>query len=243
VSAHGISIVLPAYNEGHCVEAALAQVLAYVDDRELEAEIIVVDDGSVDDTLALAQTAATCDQRIRVLSHQPNRGKGYSVRQGVMTAQMPMVMFVDVDMATPINEADKLIPALRDGAHIVIGSRYLPASTLARPQRRLRRMMGTAFRKLAIRLLNLGVSDVTCGFKGFSREVAWRLFRIQRENGWAFDAEIIYLARKLGYRIVEMPVTWYDSGDTHFRIVQDGLSAVAELLYIRRNDRRGLYGP
>jgi len=243
VSDDGISIVLPAFNEENCITQAIEQVVAYVDSRRLAAEIIVVDDGSSDNTATLARAMAADDQRIRVLSHSPNRGKGYSVRRGVLAARMPMVMFLDVDMATPISEADKLREALEAGADMAIGSRYLPQSCLARPQRWLRRTLGSGFRWLAIHWLSLGVSDVTCGFKGFRAEVARRLFTMQRENGWAFDAELIYLGRKLGYRIVEIPVRWYDSGDSRFHILQDGLAAAAELLRIRVNDWRGLYGP
>jgi dolichyl-phosphate beta-glucosyltransferase len=239
MSADQVSIILPAFNEGAAVTAALEQVLVYVDDRDIAAEIIVVDDGSRDDTLARAQAVATHDARVRVLSHRPNRGKGYSVREAVMIARMPSVVFLDVDMATPVAETDKALAALRAGADMVIGSRYLPGSRLKRSW--LRRVLGGVFRVLASRMLRLQVSDVTCGFKGFTRETARELFSLQREDRWVFDAELIYLARKLGYRIVEAPVAWQSAGASRFRVIRDGIQSLRDLMRIRNNDRKGLY--
>lgn len=236
-----VSIILPAYNEGAAVRAALERAIAFIDRRGIDAEIIVVNDGSTDDTLQQAEEFAGPESRVRVISHSPNRGKGYAVKRGMLEAKGEYRVFLDVDMATPVEEIDRMLPLLDEGADLVIGSRHLRESVIEAPQRFIRRSMGTVFRKLAVGLLRLRVSDVTCGFKGMRADVAEALFGVQQEHGWAFDAELIYVARKWGLDLREMPVRWRDSADTTVRPLAAAYQSLQELIRIRRHDRRGAY--
>lgn len=235
------SIIFPAYNEAPAIRHALDEALRFADARGLTAEIIVVDDGSGDDTRAIAEQAASADPRVRVLSHSPNRGKGFAVKQGMLAARGRWRIFLDVDLATPIDEIDRLLPALEAGADVVLGSRHLPESAIDVRQGRLREWMGSAYRCLARWLLGLPVSDVTCGFKGFRAEAADRLFGALTEAGWTFDAELIHLALKWDMKVVELPVRWRDAGNSTVRPFKAARESLAALLRIRRNERRGLY--
>jgi glycosyltransferase involved in cell wall biosynthesis len=236
-----MSFVLPAYNEGAAIEAALARILAYIDARGLDAEVVVANDGSRDDTETRARGCAERDHRVRVISHTPNRGKGYAVGRGMLEAKGVWRVFLDVDMATPVEETDRVLPLLEAGADVVIGSRHLPESVIEVPQGALRRFMGGVFRKIAGAMLGLGVSDVTCGFKAMTGEAADGLFAVQHEHGWAFDAELIYVARKWGLRLCEVPVRWSDSGQTTVRPFRAAWESWQELVRIRSRDRRGQY--
>ncbi len=235
------SIIFPAYNESGAIGAALEEARRFADSRSLSAEIIVVDDGSEDDTRSIAEQVAAGDDRVRVLGHSPNRGKGFAVKQGMLSAQGTWRVFLDVDLATPLEEIDRLLPALEVGADVVLGSRHLRESQIDVRQRRVREYMGNAYRCLARRLLNLPVSDVTCGFKGFRAEAAERLFGALTEHGWAFDAELIYLALKWEMEVVELPVRWRDAGNSTVRPLKAARESLAALLRIRRNERRGVY--
>jgi dolichyl-phosphate beta-glucosyltransferase len=236
-----LSIVFPAYNEAQAIRRALEQALAFADDRGLDVEIVVVDDGSRDDTLAIAQDVASEDARVSAISHSPNRGKGFAVRQGMRAARGRWRVFLDVDLATPMEEIDRLLPELEAGADVVLGSRHLPDSTIDVRQGRLRESMGSIYRRLARWLLRLPVSDVTCGFKGFRGEAAERLFAALTEDGWAFDAELIHLAAKWDMRLVELAVCWRDSRNSTVRPLAAARESLAALLRIRRNERRGVY--
>jgi len=239
-----LSIVYPAYNEGLKIEEALTLTVDFVDARNLTAEILVVDDGSRDDTKHKATQFAVHEPRVRVLSHTPNHGKGYAVKRGMLEAAGEFRVFLDVDMATPLAAIDRALPLLEDGSELVIGSRHLPESEIHIHQSLVRETMGKVFRWLALRLLPLDVSDITCGFKGMPDRVAQMLFSVQREQGWAFDAEMLFIARKWGLRLDEIPVTWTDSGDTRVRALSAAYESFVELLRIRRHDRRGAYaGP
>jgi dolichyl-phosphate beta-glucosyltransferase len=150
-------------------------------------------------------------------------------------------MFLDVDLATPVAELDKLIAALDEGADVVLGSRHLPESEIELRQKRMREWLGGGYRWLSRGLLQLPVSDITCGFKGFRAEAAERLFAAQTEHGWAFDAELIHLALKWGMDVREVPVRWRDSRDSTVRPMLAARESLAALLRIRGNERRGVY--
>lgn len=236
-----VSFVLPAYNEGAAIEAALQRVLAYADQRGLDAEVVVANDGSRDDTEVRATAYAAREPRVRVVSHTPNRGKGYAVGRGMLAAEGQWRVFLDVDMATPVEETDQVLPLLQAGADVVIGSRHLPQSVIEVPQGALRQFMGGAFRKICAAMLRLQVSDVTCGFKAMTAGAAQELFAVQCEHGWAFDAELIYVARKWGLRIEEVPVHWSNAERTRVRPFKAAWDSWQELVRIRGRDRRGDY--
>jgi dolichyl-phosphate beta-glucosyltransferase len=203
--------------------------------------VLVVDDGSQDETAQVAAAVADRDPRVTVISYSPNRGKGHAVKTGMLAAQGAYRVFLDVDLATPVEETDKLLEALAGGAQVALGSRHLPQSRVEVRQAPLRRWMGNAFRRLARWMLRVPASDITCGFKGFREDAARRLFAALIEPGWAFDAELIYLAFKWGLTVQEVPVRWRDSADSTVRPLQAARQSFAALLRIRRDDRRGLY--
>jgi len=238
-----LSIVFPAYNEAEGLLKALQEALAYLDARGIGGEVIVVDDGSRDATREIAREFADSHPRVRVLQHTPNRGKGYAVKQGVLAARGERHVFLDVDLATPVEEIDKLLAALDAGAEVAIGTRYVRASAVEVKQRLPRRLMGSAFRWLARLILGLPVSDFTCGAKGFRAEAARELFGRLSEPGWAFDAELLMLAARAGRRVVEVPIRWRDVRGSTVAPLSATIESLRALWRIRRNDRRGRYDP
>jgi len=238
-----LSIIFPAYNEAGGLHSALESARCYCEQERLDAEIIVVDDGSRDETAAIAREFAQRHPIVRVLSHTPNRGKGYAVRQGMLAATGRYRLFLDVDLATPVEEIPKLLDALDRGAGAALGSRHLPASQIEVKQRLLRRLMGSAFRGLARLILRLPVTDFTCGFKAFRASAAERLFAALTEPGWAFDVELILAAFRWGMQVEEVPVRWRDVAHSAVAPLSAALESLRALLRIRSRDRKGLYDP
>ena len=236
-----LAVIVPAYNESERIQGALSQVLRYLDEAGVEGQVIVVDDGSADETRALAQQVATGDARVHIVRYDTNRGKGYAVRQGVAAADADVIVFLDADLSTPVSEIDKVLAAVREGADLVIGSRFRPGANVMQRQPLLRRAFGAGFRWLARSMLKLSVSDVTCGFKGFTRDAARRVFALSTINGWAFDAELLVIAEKLGLKVVEAPITWNDCRDSRVRPLANAVEAWRQLRAIRRNLREGVY--
>jgi len=227
-----ISVVIPAYNEAEGIPAALEQVAAYFRSRALSGEIVVVDDGSTDGTARLAGQASV-PAAVRVLVNDRNRGKGYSVRRGILSAQGRYVGFTDADMATPIDQLDKVREALESGADVVIGSRAMPDSQIAKHQPWWREYAGRLFGSFVRTVLLPGVADSQCGFKFFSAAAAQEIFARQRLTGWAFDVELLYIARRLGYNIVQVPVRWIDEPHSRVRMLRDGPRMLVDVLRIR----------
>lgn len=244
-----LSIVIPAYNEARRLPKTLERIRAYLRDAVKRwgvegglVEIIVVDDGSTDGTREMAKTFADCLPNLRVLHHSPNRGKGYAVKRGMLAAQGRFRLFSDADLSTPIEELDKLLPFLLSGeAEIAIASRGLPQSQLLVRQPWHREMLGRLFNLVVQVVATPGIWDTQCGFKLFYGEVAERLFFLQTLNGFAFDVEVLYLARKFGYRVVEIPVRWLNDPNTKVQTLRHGLQMLRDLLLIRLNDLRGRY--
>lgn len=205
-----LSIVIPAYNEERRLPATLTDILNYVGDKGLAYEIIVVSDGSTDQTEAVVRALAMSDQRIKLLINEKNRGKGYSVRRGVLVARGEQVLFMDADNSTRIKELDVFCPLLND-YDVVIGSRALAASKIVKHQPWLRERTGKLF-NLFVRIFFLsGINDTQCGFKLFRRPVAIEIFKRAKLDRFIFDVEVLMLARQLGYKIVEAPVVWENS--------------------------------
>jgi glycosyltransferase involved in cell wall biosynthesis len=235
------SIVIPAYNEGARLGATLEKVMAYVHGQNWDAEVIVVNDGSGDNTAEIVRTVASKDPALRLLENPGNRGKGYSVRNGMLNARGRIVLFSDADLSSPIEEAPKLFQALSDGADIAIGSRWLRAETQTQRQPLHRQLFGRIF-NLVLRLtLGLQFKDTQCGFKAFKQPAVQAIFPLQKIERWGFDPEILFLARKFGFKTREISVAWGHSGGTRINPLVDGSRMVMEMLRIRWYDLTGKY--
>jgi dolichyl-phosphate beta-glucosyltransferase len=236
-----LSIVIPAYNEEQRLGVTLESVLAYTIRQPYSAEIIVVDDGSEDATARVAAPFCNHKSRVRLLRNRRNRGKGFSVRRGLLHARGAYLLFSDADLSTPIEEVEKLLAALRGGCDIAIGSRALPESRVEVRQPRYRESMGRLFNILVQALVLQGIQDTQCGFKCFTREAALGICHLMTRDRFVFDVEMLYLARVSGYRIGEVPIVWRNSPQTRVHVVRDSAAMFADLLAIRWNHLRGRY--
>lgn len=235
------SIVIPAYNEEERLGANLEQVLRYLSAQRWQAEVIVVNDGSRDNTADLVRGFAIADPRVRLVENPGNRGKGYSVRHGMLEARGEVIVFSDADLSSPIEEIPKLLAPLSAGADIAIGSRWLRAELQTQRQSLHRQLLGRIFNLCQRVILGLRFKDTQCGFKAFTRRVAQTILPLQRIERWGFDPEILFLARKFGFRIEEVPVRWGHSGGTRINPLVDGAKMFLELLRVRWNDLTGKY--
>jgi len=230
-----LSVVIPAYNEHARLEPTLRRVIEYLESTEPSCEIVVVDDGSTDDTAAIAHTVAQDWPRLRVIELPANRGKGGAVRAGMLAARGEQVLFSDADLATPIEELAKLRAALAAGADIAIASRAVAGADIRVRQHKLRELSGRTF-NLLVRILGAGAfKDTQCGFKLFSRAAAHDLFARATLDGFAFDVEVLLLARDQ-YRIVEVPVVWLHVEESKVSTLA-GAKAFLDLLRLRLRRR------
>jgi dolichyl-phosphate beta-glucosyltransferase len=230
------SIVIPAYNEGARLGATLEKVLFYVHAKGWDAEVIVVNDGSRDNTSDIVREHAAANPALRLVENPGNRGKGFSVRMGMLSARGRIVLFSDADLSSPIEEAPKLLQALEAGADIAIGSRWLRAETQTQRQPLYRQLFGRIFNLLLRLTLGLQFKDTQCGFKAFKRPAVQAIFPLQKIERWGFDPEILFLARKFGFKTQEVPVAWGHSGGTRINPLIDGSRMFLEMLHIRWND-------
>jgi dolichyl-phosphate beta-glucosyltransferase len=235
------SIVIPAYNESARLGATLERVLEYVHSQKWDAEVVVVNDGSRDNTAEIVRTFAAKDSILRLVENPGNRGKGYSVRNGMLHARGRIVLFSDADLSSPIEEAPKLLAALDAGADIAIGSRWLRAETQTQRQPLHRQIFGRIFNLMLRLTLRLKFKDTQCGFKAFKQSAVQAIFPLQKIERWGFDPEILFLARKLGFKVEEVPVAWGHSGGTRINPLVDGSRMFFEMLHIRWNDLAGRY--
>jgi dolichyl-phosphate beta-glucosyltransferase len=235
------SIVIPAYNEGERLGATLEKVLAYVRAQGWSAEVIVVNDGSRDNTAELVRGFAEKYPWLRLVENPGNRGKGYAVRNGMLNARGEVVVFSDADLSSPIEEMPKLLAALGAGADIAIGSRWLRAELQTQRQSPLRQVFGRVFNLLLRIILGLRFKDTQCGFKAFTRRAAQTILPLQRIERWGFDPEILFLARKFGFRVEEVPVLWGHSGGTRIHPLVDGARMFQEIVRVRWYDLTGKY--
>ena len=235
------SIVIPAYNEAARIGATLEKVLAYVHTQHWDAEVLVVNDGSRDNTAEIVRAFAAKDTALRLLDNPGNRGKGYSVRHGMLNARGHIVLFSDADLSSPIEEAPKLFQALDTGADVAIGSRWLRTETQTQRQPLYRQVFGRVFNLLLRLTLGLHFADTQCGFKAFKQSAAQAIFPHQKIERWGFDPEILFLAKKFGFDVKEVPVLWGHSGGTRIHPLKDGSRMFFEMLHIRWNDLTGKY--
>jgi glycosyltransferase involved in cell wall biosynthesis len=236
-----ISIIIPAFNESARIERTLQRVLECVESRGWDAEVTVVDDGSTDDTVAIVQRWMERSSCLSLLRNPGNRGKGYSVRNGLLQATGDIVMFTDADLSAPIEEASRLFAAIDQGADVAIGSRWLDRDRQTRHQPLYRRFFGRCFNALTRMVMGLPFADTQCGFKAFRRSAAQVIFRLQRIERWGFDPEILFIARKLGYGVKEVAVTWGHDERSKMSYLKDGAKMLEEMAIIRSNSVAGRY--
>ena len=235
-----LSVVIPVYNEAGVIGRTIETIGRYLTEAGLPHEILVVDDGSTDRTAELVQAASARYPTVRLVP-SGHQGKGGAVKQGMLAARGAVRLFLDADLSTDIREWTKCAPWFDEGVHIVIGSRKMTGAQVTVHQPFLREAMGKVFTRLTNMILGARVSDITCGFKAFTAEAASRIFPLQRITGWGFDAEILFIARRLGYEIKEVPVVWADDASTKVRLLRDAVRSLRELLAIRIGGWTGRY--
>jgi len=228
-----LSVIIPAYNEANRIGKTLNNVLAYSSAHFPSFEVIVEDDGSLDDTRRIVEGLQAKNPGLCLSSVRHNRGKGFSVREGVLASSGGLVLFMDADNSTDISEIEKLLPFMRSGHQVAIGSRALRSPEVELVQAIHRRFMGRTF-NFFVKLLIMGeFRDTQCGFKCFTREAADRLFALQKIEGFGFDVELLYLAKREGMKIAEVPVNWYDSSESRVRPIVDSVKMLLDLAKIR----------
>lgn len=236
-----ITIVIPAYNERARLGRTLDRILDFINQEAWGAEIIVVDDGSRDQTAELVQTYARENPSVRLLSNPGNRGKGYSVRNGILHANGEFILFTDADLSSPIEEAPKLFRALEDGSDIAIGSRWVRPELQTQRQSLIRQILGRVFNGFLRLFLGLKFNDTQCGFKALRQHCAKAVFPLQKVEGWGFDPEILFLAHKMGFTVTEVPVVWAHDDGTRIHPLADGAKMIADMIRIRWYDLSGKY--
>ncbi len=235
------SIVIPAYNESARIPGTLEAVLACIRKHGWAAEIIVVNDGSSDNTAQVVTEIARTAPEIRLIENPGNHGKGYSVRNGCLQARGELVMFTDSDLSAPIEEAERLFAALAGGADIAIGSRWLESGRQTHRQPLYRQFFGRCFNLVTRAVMGLSFADTQCGFKAFTRNAAQTVFQLQTIEGWGFDPEILFIALKRGLIVREVPVSWAHDERTRMSYLKDGMRMLEELMSIRWNALLGRY--
>lgn len=236
-----LSIVIPAYNEGARIEVALERVMSCVVERGWDAEVLVVDDGSTDDTAAIVKRWMQDNPRLHLIQNPGNKGKGYSVRNGLLQAAGETVMFTDADLSAPMEEAELLMAALSEGADVAIGSRWMDRTRQTIHQPLYRQFFGRCFNWITRTVMGLPFKDTQCGFKAFKRSAAQMIFRLQTIERWGFDPEILFIARKLKYVVREVPVTWGHDERSRMSYLKDGMKMLEDMARIRTNSLAGRY--
>jgi glycosyltransferase involved in cell wall biosynthesis len=237
-----LTIVVPAFNEERRLPKTLQSIRAYLKSRSVRAEVLVVDDGSTDATAKVVELSRAEFPELRLLSNGRNRGKGFSVRHGMLEARGEIAMFTDADLSAPIEEADKLLAALRDGTYdVAIGSRAVDRSLIEVRQSAFRESAGILFNQIVRGITGLPLQDTQCGFKAFRRQKARVIFEQQRTEGFGFDPEILFLAQRRGLRIAEVPVRWAHDPATKVRMFADSFRMFLDLVAIRWHALMGRY--
>ena len=234
-----LSIIIPAHNEENRLPGSLEQVFSFLERQPYDSEALVIENGSSDQTLEIAQRYAAGHKNLRVV-HEPGRGKGLAVRRGMLEARGQYRFMCDADLSMPIQEVNKFLPPAISNFDVAIGSREVPGAV--RYGEPLYRHLGGRMINFLIRLLILPkLQDTQCGFKCFRAEAAQSLFKRQRLDGWSFDIEVLHLAQHDGYRIVEVPIDWYYRSESKVSALPDALRMIRDIFLIRANMRRGLY--
>ena len=236
-----LSVVIPVYNETRRLATSVPTILSYFEAQPYSYELVIVDDGSSDGTADLARKLFASVKNLRVIESRPNRGKGHAVKVGMLAARGKTRLFCDADLSTPLNELDHFWPFIDGGYDVVIGSRKMIGSHIVRHQPLWRESLGKVFTWLTNTIATKGISDITCGFKCFSAAASQDLFSRSVVSDWSFDAEVLFIAQRHGYRIKEVPVTWHDTPGTKVRLLKDATNSMQGLMRIRLNAMRGRY--
>ncbi|MDE3076629.1 MAG: glycosyltransferase family 2 protein [Chloroflexota bacterium] len=245
-----LTLVIPTYNEKHRISASLERVLEFLDRQPYQSELLVVDDGSTDGTADIAEGFANGQVPVETIRGD-HRGKAYTVRTGMLAARGRYVVFTDADLSTPIDEVARLLPLFEQGYQVVIGSREAPGAVRFN-EPPFRHLMGRVFTRLVQIVTGQRFQDTQCGFKAFTNEAAQQIFSsvrlygpnspvIQHSKVTGFDVELLFLARKRGFRICEMPVRWYYSAGSKVDPLRDSVQNLVDVLKVRINDLRGRY--
>lgn len=236
-----LSLIIPAYNEGDDdrLPQSLRQIVAFVEKQAYSIEVIIVNNNSTDNTLAIAEEAAANHPYIRVMT-ELTQGKGAAVRSGMMAAGGDYLFICDADLSMPIEEVNKFLPPTLDGYDIAIASREAPGSKrIGEPE--TRHIMGRVFNFIVRVIAVRGLQDTQCGFKCFRRDIAQTLFPLQTIDGWAFDVELLFIAQRRDMHIVEVPITWYYKAHSKIKPLTDSVKMLIETIRIRKNGWRGQY--
>lgn len=234
-----LSLIIPVYNKEKIIEKTLTEVLLYLENEKYEWEVIVVDDGSQDRTASIIK--GFNNKYIRFFRLKFNKGKGAAIRAGVRVARGEFVLFSDADLSVPIHFADLFLAKLEKEGDVAIGSRRVEGSRIIKHQDTIRELLGRSFTFLSKIVTFANISDFTCGFKAFKKEVAVAIFSKTVLNRWAYDSEIIFLAKKFRYKIVEIPVDWKNRKDSRVLMGSAIFTSLIDLLMIRVNDFLGKY--
>jgi dolichyl-phosphate beta-glucosyltransferase len=238
-----LSVIIPAYNEARTIENTIHEFMEYFSNCNYEYEIVVVNDGSTDQTKKIVENmikTSNNSNKLKILSNNQNMGKGYSVRRGMLFTKGQFRLFTDADNSTSINQIEKLLPYCNEGFDIVIGSRTAPGSRIDKSQP-LHKVVGGKLGNLLIRLTLLpGIYDTQCGFKCFKGGVAEKIFSLQKINGYIFDAEILMIAYLHKIGVKEVPVVWEDDPDSRVKL-KHYLTTIYDIVRIKKNIREGSY--
>ena len=229
-----ISIIIPAYNEEERIGITLEKIQTYLDQNHPDYEILVVDDGSKDNTINIVKSL---NSNIKIIKQEINQGKGAAVRRGMLEANGDICLFTDDDLSTPIYEIEKTLKAHQEGFEVCIGSRALQSELIKEHQPWYREMMGKTFNKIVQLLVVKGIQDTQCGFKSFTSSAAKSIFEKCKINGFAFDVETVFLANKLNFSIKELPVEWYNDERSKVNPITDSTRMFLEILKIRNLHR------
>ncbi len=236
-------MIIPAYNEEARLPRTLDSVYTYLSNRGLAFEIIVVDDGSIDHTVQEVESFAENRPNVRVIQYAPNQGKGYAVRTGMLAASGELVLFNDADGASPIEEIEKLEKSIANGADVAIGSRAKPDKTRTIKALASRKFIGNTFNLMVQSLVLPGYHDTQCGFKLFRHKVSQDIFSVSRLNGFAFDVEVLYIAKIRHYRVDEIAINWTNIDGSKVNVLTDSPKMLIELLKVAVGAWFGKYKP
>lgn len=236
-----LSLVVPCFNEGTRFSRGAKTILRYLLRQKYSWELVFVNDGSRDRTLAMMKRLASRDRRIKVVSYRKNRGKGYALKKGCLAAQGNFIFFTDIDLSVPIQTLGTFWPYFEKSFDLVIGSRRVRGARILKHQFFLREFLGRGFTALVRFLLAPGIKDVTCGFKAFRSDAARIIFPKCIIERWAIDAEILFLARKFGFKIAQVPVSWSNTSETKVNVARDVVLTFGEVMRILANNLSGRY--